>query len=466
VIELNQAAISRNKQKLNEFSVVLMAGIGLFLSTLDSGIMNIALPTLARTFNSSLATMAWTVTLYSLSLTGTIIVFGRLSDKVGRLKIYAWGLTVFSVASALCGLSHTSGQLIAFRALQGLGAAMLQATSAAIITTSIPIESRGAALGKLAVLMGLGPVLGPSIGGFCLSFGGWSWIFWINLPIALMGLLGCRSLAGKLIEVPNSIQLNASGNLLLSFSVLCLLLGFFMWPSSGIAGASTYVPLAVAAVLLFGFLTNELRVKSPILDLRLFQNGEFTASILAIFIFGGATSIGFIVPPYFLEQVSHLSPWQVGLVNLSAPSGLVLLSSSSGRLTNKWGNTRLMFLGLLAMFMSYAVLTCMQSNWGPWGIAALMFLYGMGGGLFLTPNMKAIMGAVGKEMQGTIGAVQRMVQNLGIAVYTSIAADLIPVHSPTGVTGLMTGLRHSWGFAAISILASILVFLCFRVRRK
>jgi hypothetical protein len=90
----------------------------------------------------------------------------------------------------------------------------------------------------------------------------------------------------------------------------------------------------------------------------------------------------------------------------------------------------------------------------------------MGGGLFLTPNMKAIMGAVGKEMQGTIGAVQRMVQNLGIAVYTSIAADLIPVHSPTGVAGLMTGLRQSWGFAAISILASILVFLCFRVRRK
>ena len=127
--------------------VVLTAGIGLFLSTLDSGIINVALPTLVRTLHSNINTMAWTVTLYTLALTGTIIIFGRLSDRFGRLKIYIWGLALFAIASVLCGFAMSSGILIILRTIQGIGAAMLQATAAAIITTGIPKERQGPALG-------------------------------------------------------------------------------------------------------------------------------------------------------------------------------------------------------------------------------------------------------------------------------------------------------------------------------
>ncbi|UUZ96569.1 MFS transporter [Paenibacillus sp. P25] len=210
---MNDAALFPAKQKAGDLFIVLTAGAGLFLSTLDSGIINIALPALAQAFHTSLTVMAWTVTLYSLALTGTIIVFGRLGDRYGRLRIYTLGLVLFSVSSACCGFSQSAGALIAFRGIQGIGAAMLQATATAIITTMVSEDRRGQALGMLAVLMGLGPVLGPSIGGLFLSFGGWPWIFWINIPVAAAGLWGCRFLSGAAVRNHHPVQLDVLGDL-------------------------------------------------------------------------------------------------------------------------------------------------------------------------------------------------------------------------------------------------------------
>lgn len=445
--------------------VVLTAGIGLFLSTLDSGIINVALPTLVRTFHSNISTMAWTITLYTLALTGTIIIFGRLSDRFGRLKIYTGGLALFAIASVLCGFAASSTMLIILRTIQGIGAAMLQATAVAIVTTGIPNEKQGSALGTLAVLMGLGPVLGPSIGGVLLSLEGWPWIFWMNIPISLFGLWGCRQLAQSTNESIQPIGLDAPGNLLLSISMLSLLYGVTVWSNRGIT-RTTLLPLALFVMLFILFIRWEMRTKKPIINLTLFRNGNFSAPVLAIFVFGGATSLGFIVPPYFLEQVHHLAPWQVGLVNLSAPLGIVLLSKVSGRLMKSWGTMRLMIMGLIIMLIAYSILSGIDRNWPPDFIAVLLFLYGIGGGIFLSPNIAAIMGAVNKQIHGTIGAVQRMVQNLGIALYTAVAAGFIHAHADGGVSGLLRGFRESWTFATVTILFSILFFAFIAAQRN
>jgi MFS family permease len=152
---------------------------------MDTGIINVALPTLAKSFDSSISVLTWSITLNTLVLVGTIIMFGRISDKYGRLKIYSGGIVIFLVSSVLCGLSSSIGELIIFRTMQGIGTAMIQATATAIITTAIPKERQGSALGTLCVLLGLGPVLGPSVGGFLISLGSWRWIFWINIPFDL-----------------------------------------------------------------------------------------------------------------------------------------------------------------------------------------------------------------------------------------------------------------------------------------
>lgn len=206
------------------------------------------------------------------------------------------------------------------------------------------------------------------------------------------------------------------------------------------------------------FIFWETRAKQPIVDLKLFLRGAFTAPILGIFILGGATSLGFIIPPYFLEQVSKLDPWQAGLVNLSAPLGLVIMSKVSGKLIEKAGTTRLMMVGLIIMAIAYGILSTMQSDWSPVLIGTLLLLFGFDAGFFLPPNTSAIMGAVSRDTQGTIGAVQRMVQNLGIALYAAIASTFIRVHSHAGLEIFMNGFRGAWMFATATLVLSLLVF--------
>ncbi len=439
--------------------MVMTAGIGLFLSTLDTGIINVALPTLSQAFHSTVSSIAWAVTLYTLALTGTIIVFGRLGDKYGRLQIYTLGLVVFAVSSVLCGLSQSTVEIVAFRTLQGIGAAMLQGTAIAIITTTIPLGRRGRALGTLGILMGLGPVVGPSAGGILISFLNWRWIFWINTPFVGIGLIGCRHLFRTISENHRTIPLEAKGNLLLSVSVLALLLVLSTWATAGLYSPQVLSLLGVFVGVFVLFVIHELHTKQPILDLHLFLKREFTSTVLATFVFGGASAIGFIVPPYFLEQVSHLATWQVGLVNLASPFGVVVWSKITGRLLSRWGSIRLMVIGLITMLVSYLILGQMQATWSSWLLVILLFIYGSGGGLFIPSNISAIMKSVGREMQGTIGAVQRMVLNLGVAVYTTVTATLISVTSHTKTHYLMNSFRQSWNDAALTILLSLVVFL-------
>lgn len=452
-----------NPSAVSDLFVVIIAGIGLLLSTLDTGIINIALPTLMHVFHSSLTTMSWTITLYTLALTGTIVLFSRLSDRYGHLTVYVLGLILFALSSMLCGISQSVPELIAYRMLQGIGAAMLQATSAALITTIIPENRRGPALGTLGILLGLGPVLGPSVGGTILSLVSWRFIFFINLPIVAVALFGCRRLKRIIQENHQHIHLNVPGNMLLSLSILSLLLSLSAMGEDNLIATLLFL---LYALLIGGFTLRELRISSPIVNLRLFRNSQFTLAMLAMFFFGGATSIGFIVPPYFLETVRHLSAWQSGLVNLSAPLGLMGFSRLSGKLLGQVGAKRLMGIGLFVMLIAYEVLSQMGVAWSPLLIASLLFVYGAGAGIFVPANLSAIMDAVGRETQGTIGVVQRMVQNLGIAIDTAIAASLIRMHAGVGSEGLMVGFRAAWGYAAGTLGITLILFAWIAIKGR
>ena len=410
-----------NSSKYFDHLVVFTAGIGMFLSTLDSGIINVALPTLSKSFNVDTSFITWSVTLYTLLLTGTIIIFGRLSDKYNRLNIYSFGLTIFLIASILCGFSNNIMQLIMFRGLQGIGAAMLQGTATAIITTTIPENRQGSALGTLSILLGIGPVLGPSIGGLLISVGNWRWIFWINIPFIFIGLIGCLFLKRYIKEQKStSIHLDIRGNSLLFLSIFCLLISLTSWSYHSIFNISVYGNFLIFIVSFCLFIIWELKTNHPIIDLRLFKNVSFSSPIFAIFVFGGTTSLGFIIPPYILEKINHLSSWQIGLVNLTSPLGLVLTSKISGKLISRIGNIVLMTTGLIIMIVAYTSLGLLQYILNPVTISLLLLIYGIGGGFFLPSNTSAIMGTVSQDMQGTAGATQRMVQNIGIAfLYSS-----------------------------------------------
>ncbi|KAB2223455.1 MFS transporter [Staphylococcus epidermidis] len=447
-----------NSSKYFDHLVVFTAGIGMFLSTLDSGIINVALPTLSKSFNVDTSFITWSVTLYTLLLTGTIIIFGRLSDKYSRLNIYSLGLTIFLIASILCGFSNNVIQLIVFRGLQGIGAAMLQGTATAIITTTIPENRQGSALGTLSILLGIGPVLGPSIGGLLISVGNWRWIFWINIPFIFIGLIGCLFLKRYIKEQKStSIHLDIRGNSLLFLSIFCLLISLTSWSYHSIFNISVYGNFLIFIVSFCLFIIWELKTNHPIIDLRLFKNVSFSSPIFAIFVFGGTTSLGFIIPPYILEKINHLSSWQIGLVNLTSPLGLVLTSKISGKLISRIGNIVLMTTGLIIMIVTYTSLGLLQYILNPVTISLLLLIYGIGGGFFLPSNTSAIMGTVSQDMQGTAGATQRMVQNIGIAFYTAVTSLFISNSSNSDK--LIEGSSHAWLFASITLFLALLPFL-------
>lgn len=451
--------------KYFDYLVVFTAGIGMFLSTLDSGIINVALPTLSKSFNVDTSLITWSVTLYTLLLTGTIIIFGRLSDKYSRINIYSIGLIVFLIASILCGFSSNVIQLITFRGLQGIGAAMLQGTATAIITTSIPEDRQGSALGTLSILLGIGPVLGPSVGGSLLSLGSWRWIFWMNIPFIVVGLVGCLILKRNIKENRStSIHLDLRGNILLFLSIFCLLISLTAWFHNSIKSLLVYGNLITFIILFSLFVVWELKNSHPIIDLRMFKNISFSSPIFAIFVFGGTTSLGFIVPPYILEKANHLGSWQMGLVNLASPLGLVIVSKLAGKLISRLGSTILMVIGLIIMTIAYTSLGGFQFILSPIALSLLLLLYGLGGGFFLPSNTSAIMGSVSQDMQGTVGAAQRMVQNIGIAIYTAITSLFINNFSSSNK--LIAGASEAWLFAAASLFIALLPFLLKILRTK
>lgn len=207
-----------------------------------------------------------------------------------------------------------------------------------------------------------------------------------------------------------------------------------------------------------------MKTRDPIIHLHLFKKLSFSAPIFAIFVFGGTTSLGFIIPPYFLEEVKQFSSWQVGLVNLACPLGLVIVSKIAGKLISSLGSIILMVIGLFLMIISYAILGALQENWGAIIITLLLLIYGIGGGFFLPSNTSSIMGAVSEHMQGTVGATQRMVQNIGIAVYTAITSLFINKSSST--EKLIIAARESWIFAAITLVLALLPLLFKLIQRK
>ncbi|MGF9769465.1 MFS transporter [Bacillus albus] len=447
---------------VNEKLVILIAGIGMFLSTLDTGIINIALPFLEKEFHSTVTITAWSVTIYVMALSSTILLFGKISDRIGRFQICLYGFFIFLISSILCGLSQGMWQLILFRAIQGIGAAALQATSAALITTLVSPENRNHALGTLGVMIGLGPILGPTVGGFFISLGSWRWIFWINIPLCLIGLWACYKVSRFIKEEKNPASIDVLGNIYFTLSALLFLFSLSHETTEVMGTVPTWGYIIASIILLGIFIFHESNVKHPIIDVRLFRHSIFIVPILATIGFGVASAIIFIIPPYFLQKFTSLTPIQTGFVLLSAPLGLVIFSRIAGKFMGRFGTTLFMSIGLGIMFIAFVGLSFIEAQWSPYVLASLLFLYGIGGGIFQPANIASVMASVSKEKQGSIGAIQRMLQNVAIAFGAAVAATFMSTQSYLGTDGLIQAFRYSWYIAGGLLLFNILCFLGYR----
>lgn len=446
-------------QTVSATFVAIIAGIGMFLSTLDSGIINIAIPSLIEIFHTKLDVVVWTVSLYTLVLSATILFFGKLADRYGRLKIYKLGLIFFAVSSLLCGLSTNILILIVARGLQGLSAAMLQATAIAVITTKLEKEDLTKSIGILGMLMGLGPTLGPVLGGFILSSMSWRWIFWLNIPICLYGLYGCRQLKNTKAEILYQEPLNYFNLILFGTAMLLLLLGIDNIAENVTLALSIFIAMLVIFSL---HIYIELKSTQPLINYALFKKITFSAPMISVVAIGCATAITFILPPLYFERLHQYAPWQVGLVSLSAPLGMAIGASIFGRFTKRFGTGIPMIIGMSLMTIALIILTLIQIDWSTGFIFVVLFIYGLGGGLFMTSNTIHLTTQFTMQKQAFISSLMRMILNAAIAFGAAASSMLISAKP----NFLLHGIQHAWQLAAVFTTLALVSLIWMRVRKR
>jgi len=449
---LTTLSIDELKKKSSKYGLVtLIACIGMFLSTLDAGIINVALPSLEKLFQTNMLGISWAVTAYLLSIASTIILFGQLGDRFGKVKISIFGFVVFGVSSIFCGISETLTVFIASRIVQGIGAAMLQANAAALITTMLPEEKKGLSLGTLSSVMAIGPILGPAVGGFLISFIGWPWLFWINVPFCLTGVVLAMFMSDAR---SHEIHVDWKGILLIAFFLPLLILYIVMLPQHAFFDKKMIALGLVTLALFVLFCFVEKKQEYPLIDFSLFKNKKFVLASLGTIVFGLASATVFIIPPFFLEKLMNFPTWKVGFVALCAPLGVVMFAKISGKRIIQHGTYKPMMLGLTFMLISLIALYSFDMRWSVIIYSIFLFVYGIGGGIFQPASIHFLMSTVPQSMQSTIGAINRMMQNLGIVFGASCTVSFMTQGQQS--SNLITGIRHAWVFAL-----TVVAFVCF-----
>ncbi|HWP95418.1 MAG TPA: DHA2 family efflux MFS transporter permease subunit [Syntrophomonadaceae bacterium] len=294
--------------------VLATVSIGTFMSTLDSSIVNVALPTISGQLHSALSTLQWAVTAYLLAISSLLPVFGRIADMLGRKKVYSLGFLIFTLGSALCGLAPNIWFLVATRVLQAVGAAMLMANSAAIVTAIFPFQERGRALGLTGTVVALGSLTGPALGGILIGLAGWRSIFYINLPIGIIGYLVAQMILPVDKPGKDKESFDFTGASLFAGGMISLLFAINNGEAWGWSSSPVLLGLVLGVGLLTGFVFNERKVQHPMIDLSLFRNRPFVIGNLSGYLCFVAMFANTMLLPFYLQQILNYSPSQVGLV--------------------------------------------------------------------------------------------------------------------------------------------------------
>jgi len=403
--------------------VMATVAMGIFLSTIDGTIINVALPTLVSDLNADFPTVQWVMLSYLLTLAILLLTMGRLGDMVGKKPIYALGMVIFTTGSVLCGLSPTVYWLIGFRVLQAIGASMTMALGTAILAEAFPPTERGQAMGISGTMVAIGIVTGPVLGGIIVDALSWHWIFLVNVPVGCAGIfMVLRYVQGTRPAGNQRFDFLGAGTLL--SSLLCLLLALTIGQRIGFVQGPILALLAAWLVLLGLFILVESRVAQPMIELGLFRNPDFSTSLIAGFIVFVAIDGVFVLMPFYLQDVLGFAPRLVGLLLAVSPIALGLTAPISGRLSDRFGSRHIMAIGLFVLTCGfYAISTLTMGTTIPAYILRLI-LIDTGMGLFEPPYASLIMGSVPPARFGVAAGLLHIAMALGNTVGIAVLGAL------------------------------------------
>jgi len=405
----------------NKWLVFSVVAVGVFMSTLDSSMVNIALPAIMAHFHSSLQLTEWVVMIYLLTITSTLLLWGRLGDMLGRGKLYALGMLIFALASLACALAPNLAVLIVARLLQALGAALMMAIGPALITEAFPVRQLGRAFGLIGMAVSLGLMTGPGLGGMLLELGSWRNLFLITVPVGAL----FTGLALLVLPLTRNGKRDGPfdwrGGLYMTIGLTL----FALTVNHGTAPTwrpAVLIPTAAAwGLVTLLFVRAEATAPAPLLPVRLLREPYFIVGVLSAVLSFMILFTAIILPPFYMVRILGLSSARIGLVMMAVPLAVLVVAPMAGWLSDHIGARWLTTTGILVSTSGLLLLAGLSPTSPPLGVALRLSLLGIGQAMFLSPNSAAVLGRVGNHHIGISGALLATGRNLGMLLGTAQA---------------------------------------------
>ena len=435
--------------------ILLNVCIGQAIVGLDQRALLVALPTLTETFHTHLTTIQWTLLIYDLILIGLVITMGRLGDLFGRRRFYSLGFLLFVIGSALCGIAQSPAQLIFFRAVQAVGGSMISANGRAIASMSVPREERGKALGVTSMAFHVGFITGPSLGGFLIDTVGWRWIFYINVPIGLWGAYLAWKIMAETKEENEKVSIDFLGAFLLLVTNSLFIYAIDQIPRLGWHHPTFLLTISFSAVALVLLIITELRSATPILLLHLFRDRLFSASILSLlFVALSQSAINFLLP-FYLQNLLGFSPAQVGGIIVADSIIIMIMAPIAGSLSDRVGSRLLCTVGCSVIVAGQFLVASLGLHSSLIAIIFPLALWGLGWGLFNSPNQSAILGSVTVDKIGAASGMTATAARTGGALGVAMASTLFTfMLSAAGMSQAQIESPQSWSSTPEPVIGS------------
>ena len=470
---LKTTPLSR-EERADKWITLGIVAVGVFMATLDASIVNISLPKISLYFHVPLSgVVEWVIIGYLIVIASILLTLGRLSDIIGRKALWVSGLAVFTAGSVLCGTAPSLLFLVISRCFQGIGGAMIMSVSPAMITYAFPAGERGRALGLNATVVAVGTSAGPTLGGIITHAISWRWIFYINVPIGIIGIIATIRFLSEPVRLSGAKkQFDPIGAALLSLGMTLLMLGMSFGQEAGWSSPVIIGIFTAAVVLLVTFVLVERRVAHPIVDLSIFRNRLLSAALASSFLsFMSLFAVMFLMP-FYLEELLFFQPDHAGMVLTAVPLTISVVAPLSGWLSDRFGSRVLSPLGLAVASSGLFFLSRLTQHAPLFGIIWPLVLAGLGQALFQSPNNNAIMSSVPENRigiaSGFLATVRVLGQGfsvaLGGAIFTSLggarAGALLARNTAQPAAPLQNIFVHAFHVALMTcmVIASIGVF--------
>jgi len=434
---------------------VLLTSVAYFMVTLDALVVVTALPSIHRDLGGGVGTLQWTVSAYTIAFGAGILTAAALGDRLGRRRMYVIGLTLFTVASAACALAPTADALIACRAVQGMGAAIVMPLGLTLLTAAFPSERRGAAVGIWGGIAGLAVACGPLVGGALTQELDWHWIFWVNVPIGIAAAIGARSHLEE--SFGPWVRLDIPALVLVTGGIGVLIWGLVQGGQAGWGSTNNVVGLILGMAMILGFIIRESRTAEPMIPLGLFRRSTFSAAVVTQLLMSASIFSAAFLTSQFFQFALGDSPLGTGIRFLPWTATPLIVAPIAGALSDKIGARALIVPGLFMQGIGFAWIVWLAGTTSGYGSYVLSFVIAGTGISMALPcvtaaGLNAVPPALLGKAAGTLNTLQQFGAVVGVAIVTAVFNSKGNLTNPAAVT---SGYRPALAVAAgLSVLGA------------